>query len=248
MFKSSIKGNNIKETADALTVMVDEAKFNITPDGISIKAVDPANVAMVVLMLGKEAFESLDATEGVIGIDLTKLSSFIEMAEGDELVSLELDEQNHKLKIGLRGLAYTMSLLDPESIRKEPKTPEIDLPVNISISGMDFKYGMKAAVLVGDYVHFGMNEKAVTFSMSASGDTDDMVYEIPQERLKITKASDAKSMFATEYLTDIQKLAEKTGEISIKLGTDYPVKIGFPIADGKGAVEYMIAPRVESGD
>ena len=246
MFKSSIKGNQIKEVTNALTAMVDEAKLNITPGGVSVKAVDMANVAMVSMTLEKDAFESFEATDGILGINLTKLSSFIEMADNEDVVAFELDEEKHKLKIGIRGLSYTMSLLDPESMRKEPKIPALDLPVELSISGTDFKYGLKAAAKVAEYVIFGVDENVSIFYLSASGDTDDVIYEVPADRLKIVKASEAKSLFAIEYLIKIQKLAEKTGEITIVLGKDYPVKISFPISEGKGTVEYMIAPRVET--
>ncbi len=246
MFKASIKGKRIKEATIALTAMVDEARFNLSSAGISVKAVDPANVAMVSMGLEKAAFEDYTATDGLLGIDLTKLLSFIEMADGEDIVALELDEAVHKLKINVRGLTYTMSLLDPEAMRKEPKLPILDLPVEISISGTDFKYGMKASDKVADYVTFGMNEAGTEFSISAAGDTDDVIYKVPYDRLKIIRASEAKSLFAMDYLTKIQKLAEKTGELTIVLGKDYPVKIGFPISEGNGLIEYMIAPRVES--
>lgn len=248
MFKASIKGKRIEEATTALQAMVDEARFNLSTAGISVKAVDPANVAMVSMVLEKAAFEDYTATDGVLGIDLTKLSSFIEMADSEDVVELELDEAAHKLKINVRGLTYTMSLLDPESMRKEPKLPILNLPVEISISGTDFKYGMKAADKVADYVNFGVDEKGTKFYLSAAGDTDDVIYEVPYDRLKIVRASEAKSLFAIEYLIKIQKLAEKTGELTIVLGKDYPVKIGFPISEGAGKIEYMIAPRVENED
>lgn len=246
MFKAKIKGTILKEMVNVLTAMVDESKLNLTADGISVRAVDPANVAMVAMNLKKEAFESFDATEGVIGIDLTKLSSFTDDATNEDEVTLELDEVAHKLKIMVRGLTYTMLLLDPNNIRKEPKMPELDLPVNILISGSDFKYGMKACEKVGDYVYFSMNKEKSEFSILAVGDTDDVVLRIPMDAAKITKTSNAKSMFASDYLTKIQKLAEKTEELKVVMGTDYPMKLSFPIAEGNGIVEYMIAPRVEA--
>jgi len=246
MFRISIKGIYLKELMNVLTAMVDEGKLNITQEGISVRAVDPANVAMVAVNLEKEAFESFYATDGVIGIDLTKLSSFTDDTTNEDVVELELDEVAHKLKILVRGLTYTMSLLDPNNIRKEPKMPELDLPVNILLNGTDFKYGMKACEKVGDYIYFAMDLDKSEFNISAAGDTDDVVLRIPIEASRITKISNAKAMFASDYLTKIQKLVEKTTDLKIVMGTDYPIKLSFPIAEGKGRVEYMIAPRVEA--
>lgn len=248
MFKVIIKGNKIKEITSALTALVDEAKFKITPDEISVKAVDPANVAMVSATLTKKAFESFEATDGILGINLNKLSSFLDMAGNEDDVTLELIENMHKLNIDIHGLSFTMALHDPETMKKEPKIPSLDLPIELSISGTDFKYGLKAADKIGEYVRFGVDADASKFYISSDGDTDDVIYEIPVERLQIKKASEAKSLFAKEYLIAIQKLTDKTGEITIVMGTDYPIKLSFPISEGNGTVEYMIAPRVEGGD
>jgi len=248
MFKCSIKGKRLKEATTGLTAMVDEIRLNLSSIGISVKAVDPANVAMVSLTLGKEAFESFNTTDSLLGIDLTRLSSFIEMVDNDDTVSLELDELTHKLKIEFRGLTYTMSLLDPKTIRTEPKSPTLELPIELAISGTDFKFGMKAASKISDYVIFGVNKEATNFFIAASEATEDIIYEIPIERTKVTRISEAKSTFSIDYLIKIQKQAEKTSELTILLGKDYPVKIGFPISDGNGVIEYMIAPRVENED
>ncbi len=47
MFKAVINADVFKDAIEAVSTLVDEAKFRITQDGISARAVDPANVAMV---------------------------------------------------------------------------------------------------------------------------------------------------------------------------------------------------------
>lgn len=46
MFKAAINAELLKDAIAALAVIVDEVRFKIKPEGISVKAVDPANVAM----------------------------------------------------------------------------------------------------------------------------------------------------------------------------------------------------------
>jgi len=36
--------------------------------------------------------------------------------------------------------------------------------------------------------------------------------------------------------------------VTMHLGNDYPVRVEFKIAGGKGEVRYLLAPRIESGD
>ncbi|MBX8638081.1 MAG: DNA polymerase sliding clamp, partial [Thermoplasmata archaeon] len=73
MFKASVKAEVLKQIVEVVSTLVDEAKFNIDADGISLKAVDPAHVAMVELTLTKEAFEGYEGEECELGIDLEKL-------------------------------------------------------------------------------------------------------------------------------------------------------------------------------
>jgi proliferating cell nuclear antigen len=244
MFKALIGAEKLKDSIESISTLVDEARFRITPQGLSVKAVDPANVAMVSFELSKEAFDSFEATEGELGIDLTKLTGVMEMADKSDIIELELDEASHKLIVRMRGLAYTMSLLDPSSIRKEPKVPSLDLPVHIVIRGEDIKRAVKAAEKVSDYMSMGV--RGDVFFMEAEGDTDKVLVELGKEQLIDLQATDAKSLFSLDYLSDMSKILGKSNEVTIDLGKDFPLKIRIKIAEGHGEVSYMLAPRVES--
>lgn len=244
MFKAVIGAEKLKDSVESISALVDEAKFRITPEGISVKAVDPANVAMVSFELSKDAFDSFEASEGELGIDLTKLGSILDMADKADNIELELDENTHKLVIIMSGLSYTMSLLDPSSIRKEPKVPTLDLPVRIVIRGEDIKRAVKAAEKVGDYMSMGVNGEI--FFMGAEGDTDKVLVEMTKDQLIDFKAGEAQSLFSLDYLSDISKIAGKASEVTIDIGKDYPLKLNIKLAEGHGNVSYMLAPRVES--
>ncbi|KCZ73152.1 DNA polymerase sliding clamp subunit [Candidatus Methanoperedens nitroreducens] len=244
MFKAVIGAEKLKDAIESISTLVDEARFKLTTDGITVRAVDPANVAMVSLDLAKDAFDSYEATEGELGIDLTKLNSIMEMADKSDNIELDLDETAHKLIVRMRGLSYTMSLLDPSSIRKEPKIPALDLPAHIVIRGEDLRRAVKAAEKVSDYMSMGV--KGNIFFMEAEGDTDKVRLEMTKDQLIDLQAGEAKSLFSLDYLTDIAKIAGKAEEVTIDLGKDYPLKARFKIAQGHGEVSYMLAPRVES--
>ena len=63
MFNVKVKSDVIKGIIDVTSPLVNEAKFNITPKGISLKAVDPAHVAMVELTIKSNAFEEYKSTD-----------------------------------------------------------------------------------------------------------------------------------------------------------------------------------------
>ena len=244
MFKAVIGAEKLKDSIESISTLVDEAKFKLTPEGISVRAVDPANVAMVSFDLAKDAFDSFEATEGELGIDLTKLNGIMEMVDKSENIELELDENAHRLVVRMRGLAYTMSLLDPSSIRQEPKVPALDLPARIVLRGEDMKRAIKAAEKVSDYISIGI--KGDVFFMEAEGDTDKVRVEMTKDQLIDIQPAEARSVFLLDYLLDMSKVVGKANEITIDLGKDYPLKLRFKLAGGHGEVSYILAPRVES--
>lgn len=244
MFKALIGAEKLKDSIESISTLVDEARFRISPEGLSVKAVDPANVAMVSFELSKDAFDSFEATEGELGIDLTKFNSVMEMADKNDAVEIDLDETSHKIIVRMRGLAYTMSLLDPSSIKKEPKVPSIDLPAHVVIKGEDIKRAVKAAEKVSDYMSMGVNGDV--FFMEAEGDTDKVLVELNRDQLIDLQPANVKSLFSLDYLSDMSKILGKSNEVSIDIGKDFPLKIKIKIAEGYGEVSYMLAPRVES--
>ncbi len=70
MFRAKIRSEVLKEITDVISTLVDEAKFNLAPDSLTVRAVDPAHVAMVDMEIGKDAFEDFKADEGELGLDL----------------------------------------------------------------------------------------------------------------------------------------------------------------------------------
>src|SRR5205823_637540 len=64
LFEGKVKADVLKEVVDVVSTLVDEAKFNVGKDSITVKAVDPAHVAMVDLTLDRGSFEAYKADEG----------------------------------------------------------------------------------------------------------------------------------------------------------------------------------------
>ena len=79
MFDAKVKAEILKEVVDVISTLVDEAKFNVTKDGVSVKAVDPAHVAMVDLGLERGAFDAFRADDGELGLDMDKVKEVLKL-------------------------------------------------------------------------------------------------------------------------------------------------------------------------
>ena len=244
MFKATIDAYLLKDSVETISVLVDEARFRVSPEGISVRAVDPANVAMVSFDLASDAFEEYEAEDGELGLDLSKISDILAVAEKDDRVQLELDEGSSKLLIRIGGFSYTVSLLDPSTIRAEPRIPQLDLPSLIVLNGKDLQKAVKAAEKISDHMLLGV--EGDVFFMEAEGDTDRVRLEMSRDKLIDIRPGEARSLFSLDYLSDIIKPASRSNEVSLHLGTDFPIKINFNIAAGAGRIGYLLAPRIES--
>ena len=63
---------------------------------------------------------------------------------------------------------------------------------------------------------------------------------------KIQAPDKSRSLFSLDYFSNMSKVVADSSPITLHLGTDYPVKLEFDIADGSGHIIYLLAPRIES--
>jgi len=246
MFKAIVSASTLRDSLDAVSVLVEECKIRLNEEELSIRAVDPANVGMVDLTLEAAAFESYEADGGVIGVNLTRLEEVAGMANADDLIHLELDEETRKLHIECEGLSYTLALIDPDSIRKEPDIPDLDLPAEITLEGAQLNRGITAADMVSDHIRLRVDEDDETFHIEAEGDTDDVDLQLEAEELINLTAGPADSLFSLDYLKDMNKAIASDAEVRVELGEEFPVKLHYEFAEGLGTVTFMLAPRIQS--
>jgi proliferating cell nuclear antigen len=248
MFRSEINAGLLKSSVDTVSVLVDECKVRLDEDGLSIKAVDPANVGMVELDIPAESFESYEADDEVLGLNLVRFEDIVGMANKGDTVVMELDEETRKLTIRIDGLRYTLSLIDPDSIHQEPNVPDLDLPGDIEVAGRELRRGVKAAGMVSDHMAFGVSDGDGTFYMRAEGDTDDVRVDLGEDDVISldTGGEEAESLFSLDYLDSMAKAIPNDAAVAVEVGDDYPVKMNFEVAGGDAHVTYLLAPRIEN--
>ena len=244
MFNAKVKAEILKGTIDVTSPLVNEVKFNITKDGISLRAVDPAHVAMVDLNLKNDAFEEYDATEMELGIDMDKFASIMRLANSGNSVSLEFDEKANRLIISIGNLVRKMALIDTAGM-PDPKMPNLELPGKVVLKASEILQGVRASEAVSDHLSLTMNKD--NFELFAEGDTDTVNLTLPKDILEDLSANGKyKSLFSIDYFSNMIKPVKSDEPITIYLGNDNPTRVEFDIADTKGHVTYLLAPRIES--
>jgi len=246
MFQAKARADVLKEVVNVISTLVDEAKFTMNADGLTIKAVDPAHIAMVDLILSKDAFEEYKADESEIGLDIDKLSQFLKLARSNEIIDLKHDEEKRRLNIVIGDITRRMSLVDTTGM-SDPKVPNLNLPATVTLKVDDLVQGIKASETVSD--HIALVASPEGFEMTCEGDLDQVQWKKAKKDLEgLESPSSVRSLFPLEYFANMLRAVSAGVAVTMHLGNDYPVKVEFKIADGKGEVRYLLAPRIESGD
>jgi len=248
MLKAIIQADIFRETIDAVSALVNECRLHIDDNGFRTITVDTSNVAMVSLELSKTAFESFSVSDGPIevGLDIEKIRSMMGMIGKAETISLDLDASGKKLKLSFGGYEYSITLLDTKAIRKDPNTPNLNLPANFEIPGTMFNDAIKAAAMVSDKISLSVSAESRVFTMNAEGESDRITRELSGDDVHYEAIADAKSLFSLDYLKDMGKAISHAEKVQIRLGNDHPVQFMFNYADGKGKIGYLLAPRIEA--
>ncbi len=242
-FRAVCKADVLKSLIDSLSTLVDEAKFQIAPEGLQVLAVDAAHVAMIDLSLSKAAFKNFEAEEMELGIDIDKLSDAIGLAGAGDEVEFNLEEEG-LLRLEIGNLTRRMTLVDTSGMT-DPKIPDLELPARVKMPGDELERGIKAAEGVSDHVALHATEDG--FELSAEGDMDSVNLALDKKTLlELDVSEEARSLFSLDYFSSMVKVAKTAGTVELRLGNDYPVRLKFEFANGEGDVTYLLAPRIES--
>ncbi len=232
---------DLKEITNLLLTLVSEAKFEVGSDGIKVKAVDPAHVAMIVLDIPKDVFHEFDAEEDELGVDLDKVRDILKLSSSGDVV--EISKDGGKLTFMLGNLTRSMPLIDTSALNV-PKVPNLVLPAKVVVPVKEFEHGIKAAESISDNITLRITP--TEFEMYTQGDEDVVRLNIPKDMLKELSCDEpVKSMYPVDYLVKLVKAIDSAENLVIYIGTDYPIKIEFDIAQGKGKATYLLAPRIE---
>jgi proliferating cell nuclear antigen len=246
-----IQADRLQKFVDVLGALVDECKIHFHDGGIEAMAVDPANVAMYRnVSLSRSAFESYDAPGQVrIGVDLTKLDDYLTSAKGEDLVEFGVDMESRHLNLRYRTVEHSMALIDPDAIRNDPDTPDLELPNYVEIQSEHLKEARKNIAFVTD--HFWIKGDVVAgegeLILFGRGDTDrtELTYtEADLEREEI--GEEAELCFSLPYIEDVVKPIPNQTTVGVAFGDEFPMIWDWDAFEETLSVEFMLAPRINS--
>ena len=243
MFKARIKMEVLREVVEVISTLVTEAKLGISKDGIDVKAVDPSHVAMLVLKLHTGAFEEYTGEPTEIGVDVDKFKEVLRLSKPGDILDLQYEGGKNRLVVHVGKLTRHMAVVDPAGIT-DPKVPNVSPPGVVVVKVEELRQGIRGSESISDHVTISLDAEG--FSMHSEGETDRVDMKIPKDGLTRLEAKEpVKSMYPLDFFSGMVKSITSADEVTLFVGNEYPLKIEFGIASGKGDGRYLLAPRVE---
>lgn len=235
-----------KDSISIISDLVTEAKFKVSPDGLELVAMDPANVAMVIFKLLSSCFTQyqLEKPEE-LAINLNNLKQVLRRIKSDDVLTLETEE--NKLKIQLKSnttRSFSIPIIELED--KEQKVPELSFPISIETNTGILTESIEDVSVVAESVTF-LAEKNL-FNIKAEGDLSKAFIEIKPDEDTVIKTSSVdkfKAKYSLEYLKKMIAGGKLTDKVNLCFNNDYPLKLEYKVLD-KLMLSFILAPRVDN--
>ena len=249
MFKTKIAdAKQLKDMITAISTLIDEATFDINPDGIKLRAMDPSRVAMVDFEWPKTVFDEYTCSEPMkMCINISEMLKLLRRTGKDESVELSLDEKTGRLQMTIRG-RYMRSFNMPtlEAVEEEVPTPKVAFNVRAKTTTDGLSQAIEDANLVSDHVRLEIDKEKMV--MRATGDLMGATIEMKKGSdalLDLEAKEPSKATFSLSYLSEIVKASAATSDIAIiEFSTDMPIRLDFQ-QPKEGKLTFYLAPRIE---
>lgn len=232
---------SLTKAIEIVSELVSEVRIKVNEFGMSITAMDPANVAMVGFKLPKSSFTRFELDSEVLGVNLDDFKRILKRCGASSSLTLKKNENMLEIEIKDRiQRKFTLNLIEIESEDKE--MPALEFSSKVEISSVDLIAGIEDCAVVADACGFNIEEGK--FIIEAKG-LNSARSEFSSDEAEI-QAENCKSRYSLEYLQKFMKGAKLCEKSVLKFATDHPLRMDFR-ADNL-ELSFILAPRVETED
>ncbi|MFH1503673.1 MAG: proliferating cell nuclear antigen (pcna) [Candidatus Diapherotrites archaeon] len=229
----------LSKAIELISELVTEVRIRVDDFGLSITAIDPANVAMVNFKIPKSAFSQFEVGREILGVNLDNLKRILKRSSS----SIVLEKKENFLEIQMQDRInrnFTLCLMDIEGEEKE--MPSLEFSSRIEINSADFIDSIEDCAVVDDACSFIVKEGK--FVIEARG-LNSARSEFSGDEAKID-AESCKAKYSLEYLQKFAKASKLSNKTILNFANDHPLRIDIKTEHIE--LSFLLAPRVETDD
>jgi len=250
MFKAAFADARVwKNLLTAISTLIEEADFELSPDTIKLRSMDPSHVAMVDFELPSSAFESYSCSAPLkIRMNMNSMLKLLRRVGPDERLEIAYDEATKKIEMTLKGKMmrkFTMPTLEPSE--EEVPTPKLSFNARVKMIAGSLRDMIEDSQAISDNVK--LESTGEKFIVNSSGELSSATIELEkgsEALLDLEVKEPSKATFNLNYLAEIIKAGATTSEVvTVEYSSNMPVRIQFEMPQ-QGRLQYYLAPRIEA--
>lgn len=234
-------GRVFSRVLEMVSSIVDEALFTFSSEGLKIRALDPAQVALVSVFVPSSSFLTYNVVEETaVGVNLSNLMRTLPKPKKSDKVVLRAGEDFYEFvieSVSVRRYRYR-SIEVPVS-----EIPEITLEFKVrgSVYTSAFKTALNDLKGSGTIVFEASNNQVLKLlAPEIGGEVSFSVMGGSLIELEVSESS--RSSYDESYIIKVLPLCEVTDAVKIEFSSEQPVRLTFNLLGGE-VVEYLSAPK-----
>lgn len=231
----------LSRVVDIISELVTEVRLKVNETGMSIVAMDPANVSMVGFKLPRKSFSQFEVGSEVLGVNLDSLKKILKRCGMNS--SLILSKKENVLNIQILDRIrrnFNLSLIDIESEDKE--MPNLEFSSKVEVNSIDLIDAVEDCAVVADACSLIIKDGK--FVIEAKG-LNSAMSEFSGDEARI-QAENCKSKYSLEYLQKFMKGAKLCDKTILNFANDHPLRVELKTENME--LDFILAPRVETED
>jgi len=225
------------------------------PRRMYIQTMDSARVCIVEIVLPCGWFDTYECAEPVtLGVNSTTLYKILNSRDKvqtiracfeDDTLTFDFTGEN-KGAVFDKHFELPLMELDEETMA----IPAIDYQAEFSLPSANFASIVNQLKLFGDTMDVSCNEEKIALR-SSSIESANMSVDIHIDDLtefSINEGEDLRVSFSLSYLHNFCMYHKLSNHVEVKISTNYPMKVVYPLASEGASLSFFLAPKLEDSD
>lgn len=237
----------IRKAFKATASLIDEASVKISDEGLSIRALDLAEVSMIDLVLSKEAFETFEFQRPFkANIRLNDVLNLLKFESKSEKLEISFTEDKVSFRVSNNFTRiFTIPVFFSED--KDLPLPKVSLGNSFETKVSTIKHLLESGKHISDYVSISVENNVVV--LSAKGEISEYRVLLKAEEGNLVNPvlkEGSKASYDLKRLSSIVSSLLFGESLKLEFDTDLPMKITQSVEEVPNSmVTFFIAPRME---
>lgn len=234
----------------AVKVCTEEPVFEISPEGIYLRTLDPSHVAMVILNMPKKSFYEWNVPEPLkLCFDIEDFLKMTRLAkEGETLTLKRHEEVEARLQATVKGAYpknYTIPTLE-YSEKEVISEPKLNFNATVTLEVKALEDILRETENMSEQIQILATAENITFkAISDLGDVTIPIDRTNQITLEHQVHQESKALYSLSFLIDMVKALKPLSDtVKLEFSTEKPLKLEIGIPTDT-TLTYYLAPRLE---